>query len=145
MIQKIILKNFSTIGISFLIVFLVSACSREIDYEWTTTSKITFINETTSTIFVKGNDCKSSNILPNKTLIYQHVQVHPGTSLNDKPNINNFEIFIPCTFFYGNTEKCESEVQGIDNYEYKKETRSLEFEFTFRFTEERKSMAKDCN
>ena len=145
MIQKTILKNFSIIGISFLIVFFTSACSKEVDYEWATTSEITFINETTSTIFVKGDSCEISNILPNSSLIYQNIQYHPGSSLNDKPNINNFKIFIPCSFFYGNTEKCEPGVQDIENYEDKKEPRSLKFELTFRFTEERKVAAEPCN
>lgn len=145
MIQKTTLINFSIIRISFLTVLFATACSKEVDYEWKTISEITFINETTSTIIIKGNNCDSLMILPGDTLVYQNIQYHPGSSLNDKPSINNFEIFIPCDFFFDNTEKCEIMVQDIENYENVKEVESLVFELTFRFTEEKKAKAENCN
>ena len=49
----------------------------------------------------------------------------------------------------GNTFKCEQKIYDIKNYENKRQLEpikdTLVFEFTFKFTEEKKMEAEDCN
>ncbi|QDH79262.1 hypothetical protein FKX85_09545 [Echinicola soli] len=124
----------------------ITNCNGISDYDWKTTTKITFINETSEIIsVVGGGDCKESDILPNSTQQYVHKQLQSGNSKRDKPNLNNLSVFIPCSFFYGDTGKCETDVNTVEEWEDLKQTGELEFEFTFRFTEEKKEKAEECN
>ena len=42
-------------------------------------------------------------------------------------------------------DTCEEKIRGLEFYENPKEIAPLVFEFTFRFTEEKKAEAKACN
>ena len=117
-----------------LLIFSTISCEHS-DFDWKTITKITYINETLDVIFVEGVSCKVPNILPNDTLVYEHTQLQSGTSKSDKPSLDNLGTFVPCAFFYGNTRKCEREVNVREAQENHKQTGELEFEYTFRFTE----------
>ncbi len=130
-----------------LIATMVIGCDDPlIDYDWETTTKVTFINETSEAILpVGGCDCKVPNILPNSELVYVHTQFEAGSSLSDKPNTNNLGIYIPCIFFYSNTQKCKESVEEKTTWENFRQIREFEFGFTYRFTEERKANAEPCS
>lgn len=53
---------------------------------------------------------------------------------------------IPCPMGYKDGDKflCERGIEDISNYENRKEIDASVFEFTFRFTEEKKAMAEEC-
>ena len=144
--QEIIWMHYSKLGNKLIYIFLtlmIVGCGRS-DFDWQTTTRITYINETSYTIFVEGISCEVSDIQPNGTLLYEHIQLQSGTSKRDKPKLDNLGIFVPCAFFYGNTRKCEREVNVREAQENHKQIGELEFEYTFRFTEVRSQNATEC-
>lgn len=116
----------------------------ETDFEWEYTTHITFINETDYVIRTSDDLCDVPNILENSTLTYEHTEPHFGTKKSDQPNLDNIETFVPCVFFYGSTPKCETGVNEVENHENRKQIGEFEFEYTFRFTEERFQNAPQC-
>lgn len=102
---------------------------------------IIYINQTSDSI-ISEEGCQR-DIALNDTL-----RIEINERLGVKPNINNFPVSIFfCSMMYkdGNMLKCENKVEDIENYEDRKEISPLVFEFTFRFTEERKANAEPCN
>ena len=103
-----------------------------------------FINETDEAV-LSDSDGYADDIMPNDTLV---VVIEEETFSHKKPNKDNFGIFVSWSFIYkdGDNMLCDSEklIWDISNYEDRKEVDNLVFEFTFRFTEERKAQAKPC-
>lgn len=103
---------------------------------------INYVNETSGDV-LSLEGC-NRNITPGNTLSFTVEE-----TLGSKPNIDDFpvSIFTNCNMMYknGNDLKCEYGINLIDNYEDRKEVSPLVFEFTFRFTEERKNIAELCN
>ncbi len=127
-----------------IFVFLVSCecedCKENGNYKVKVT--INYINETAGNVLsFEGcnKDISSGNTL---TFLVEE-------TVGSKPNINNFpvSIFTNCNMMYedGSGLKCEDGINSIQNYEDRKEVEPLVFEFTFRFTEERKNKAEPCN
>ena len=102
---------------------------------------INYVNETSSNI--KAIECDRV-IAPGATFKLEIEDV-----LGVKPNINNFpvSIFPDCRMAYTDTNnlKCEDGIRNIANYINRKEISPLVFEFTFKFTEQKKSLANICN
>lgn len=151
MLQKINLINYLKIGISFIISLLFLNCGKN-DYVWNAEMKVYFINEINDTIFTNLYDytshlnCPFPYILPMETKRYFVTQEFYGSEKSDIPTIENIkDIRIDCEFFYGRTHNCERRIRNIENYEDRKEISPLVFEFTFRFTEEKKANAESCN
>ncbi len=114
-------------------------CTGDGNYKIKATIK--FINETSSNIISIGCD---REIVPGTTF-----ELEIAETLGTKPNINNFpvSIFSNCSMAYtdGTNLKCEDGIRIIENYIDRKEISPLVFEFTFKFTEQRKSLARLCN
>lgn len=99
---------------------------------------IKFINET-SNLVVSEVGCER-DVEPNGILIFEF-----NERLGTKPDVNNFPVSVfYCEMMYkdGDVFRCE---RGIENYEDRKEVSPLVFEYTFRFTEEKKAQAEPCN
>ena len=111
------------------------------DGNYQTKATIKFINET-SNLVVSEVGCER-DVEPNGILIFEFDE-----RLGTKPDINNFPVSVfYCEMMYkdGDILKCESGVENIENYEDRKEVSPLVFEFTFRFTDEKKAIAEPCN
>lgn len=107
---------------------------------------IYFFNQSNDSIISAG--C-NRDLAVNETY-KQVIRTSLGIKVND---VEEFpvSIFTNCSMKYKIADgfKCEQEIYNINSYENKKQLESIKdtlvFELTFRFTEERKSMAKDCN
>ena len=125
------------------IIFLCFGCgSGEGGKLYTTSATIYLINETN--VVVKSDDILGYIIQPGDTLIHTESLT---SEYSEKPNINNYDPFATnnSLFIYGDNSKCEYRLTRIENYENRKEISSLEFQFTFRFTEEKRENAEPCN
>ena len=168
------MKNNRTIILVLLLGFfyIVFGC-REVQYFSRVDYKAFYINETTDTIYMVGicfihraNSFPSTSgsrndtfeILPNATLIAEgnNVEITGGRNASE-PNTDNFNIILPtsCHIFYKNANQCDygrdedgivarTRFFRIENYENRKEISPLNFEFTYRFTEEVKAEAGEC-
>ena len=103
-----------------------------------------YINNTSSVItndFIENVD----DINVGDTLVIFEDKILEQTLL---PNIDTYSPSINTrTFFYkeGEDLKCEFGARDILNYEVRKEVSPQVFEFTFRFTEEKRELAQVCN
>ncbi len=122
--------------------FCIFSCSIDSGILYKTEATIYLINSTSDTI-LSEEGC-NRNIYPGDTLVLQ--EMNNGES-SVRPNINNYHPFSKgyCDLFYDKSpEKCEIGIRRIENYEDRKEISPLVFEFTFRFTEEKKAKAEPC-
>ncbi|MFK7747089.1 MAG: hypothetical protein AB8B65_01730 [Kordia sp.] len=129
------------ISIISISIVLFSACTQT-ETEYTTSATIYLINETN--VVVKSDDVLGYVIQPKDTLI--HTESYTS-EYNNKPSIDNYDPFPPAgnIFIYGDNSQCERGIDKIENYENRREISELEFEFTFRFTEEKRENAEPCN
>jgi hypothetical protein len=111
---------------------------------FTTSTTIFLINETN--VVVKSDDTLGYIIQPGDTLIRFETFTN---EYSERPNINNYDPFSVVegsrVFIYDNNSECEFGLNDINNYEERKEINPLIFEFTFRFTEEKKANSSPCN
>lgn len=111
---------------------------------FTTSATILLVNETD--VVVKSDDLLGYVIQPGDTLV--HKESHTN-EYSKRPSINNYDPFAVVdgsnVFIYGDNLSCEIGLTDINNYENRKEVKPLEFEFTFRFTEEKKASGVPCN
>ena len=131
--------------IKFLIVGIICTyltCCTQTETQYTTSAKIYLINETS--VIVKSDDILGYVLQPGDTLI--HTESHTN-EYGEKPSIDNYDPFATnnSLFIYGDNSQCELGLHKIENYENRKEVGPLEFEFTFRFTEEKKENSESCN
>jgi len=115
-----------------------------IDYSYKVRGTVFYINESADTVVSLDSHggCEEKVIPPNDTLIYEFSSsVASRKKLNI--NIDNFptDVFTCREMLYkdGSTLRVEEEIKDIKNYENRKETSPRVFEFTFRFTEEKKA------
>jgi len=123
------------------------SCNKEVETKYTTVATIYLINETS--VVVKADDVLGYIIQPGETVIH----LESNTLDGDRPSVDEYFL----SFLYNKNEfkyednelKCESKIFSIEYYENKKELEkkgdTLVFEFTFRFTEEKKAEAEVCN
>jgi len=137
------MNKLQIIGIGILIVCLNACVQREVEYS--TSATIYLINETN--VVVKSGDVLGYIIQPGDTLI--HKESFTTEYGDEGPSINNYDPFPPSPntslFVYGDNSQCERGLHSIENYENRKEVAPLEFEFTFRFTEEKRDNSESCN
>ena len=81
-------------------------------------------------------------IQPGQTVV--HKEEHTS-EYSEKPTAETFTPFGTDYLFLYSRSKCESGLFDIENYETCKEVSPLVFEYTFRFTEERKAKAETCH
>jgi hypothetical protein len=134
------------IGLVMTICIFSSCSCNDCDSKlYTTSAKIYLINET-SVVIKSVSNSLGYIIQPGDTLI--HTESHTN-EYGEKPSIDNYDPFATLSgsrlFIYGDNSKCELGLHKIENYENRKEVNPLEFEFTFRFTEEKKAKAQNCN
>ena len=134
------MNNIKTLVLGMLLAFLSSCVQTETQY--TTSATIFLINNTS--VVIKSDTILGYVIQPGDTLIHRESY---ASEYNNKPSINNYSPFATnnSLFIYGNNSECELGLDTIENYENRKETSPLEFEFTFRFTEEKKANSSPCN
>lgn len=133
--------------LTILILLVYSSCFTEIERKYLTTATVFLINETS--VVIKSDDTLGYVIQPGETIIYTESNTLDG----DRPSINEYFLsflYNKNVFRYEDNElKCEPKIFSIEYYENKKELKqdgdTLIFEFTFRFTEEKKADAKICN
>lgn len=135
-------KIISLIGCLLTSILLLSCSDCSGDGNYRTKATIYFVNKTSDNIASPIVGCER-NINPGDTL-----KLDINETLGSRANIDNFPvtIFSNCTMAYkdGNNLKCENGINDIKNYEDRKEVTPSEFEFTFRFTEEKKAVASLC-
>mgnify|MGYP000046827434 FL=1 len=136
--------------IKYLIALLVlcSSCGEKLIEEiFHTKATIYLINE--SSVIVKSDNTLNYTLHPGERIIHKESNSLDG----DRPNINQYFLsFLQKnnTFTYNDdNSKCEKRIYDILSYENRKELAkvgdTLIFEFTFRFTEEKKAQAEPCN
>jgi hypothetical protein len=134
--------------IKFLAIYILLICfscgTQDKGTVFTTSATIFLINETD--VVVKSDDILGYIIQPGDTLIRTETLTN---DFSEKPNINNYDPLAVVegsrVFIYGNNSECEFGLTDIKNYEDRKEINPLVFEFTFRFTEEKKANSSPCN
>lgn len=124
-----------------LCLYMIS-CNKQVETIYETSAKIYLINN--SSVLIKSDDVLGYSIQPNDTVIHVESNKLDG----DKPHINNYFLSFEKNnnfFRYNNDEsKCEKGIYTVKNYENRKETSDLSFEFTFRFTDEKMAKAESC-
>lgn len=129
---------------AIFIILLSNGCTQsERETLYNTKATIYLINETSDTVF--SEDGCHRNILMKDTLIIKEDLI---SVYSEKPSINNYYPFSKgfCHFFY-DKEKiiCQEGLRNVENYVNRNEIAPLEFEFTFKFTEEKKKNSQPCN
>ena len=139
------MKQFILIANCF---FLIVGCT---DYRWDATFTTIYVNETNDTIFTNlleqntSLECPFDFIAPNKENQLSHKQTFQGSKKSEHPIKEDINyIGKKCRFYYGNTNKCEKGIFNISNYDEAKDLGGYNFEYTFRFTEEKKANADSC-
>ena len=136
------MNNIKILIISISMV-LLNACTLYITEPlYTTSATIYLINETD--VIVRSSESFGYEIQPGDTLI--HTESYTSIYKN-RPSIDNYNPFPPASilFIYGNNNsQCEYGLRRIENYENRSEISPLEFEFTFRFTEEKRANSTPC-
>ncbi len=135
----------------------------ETDYIVRVDFTVFYINQTTDTIYMFGAcpitgdtpiKTDTLQILPNDTLT---LGMNDAETISSEPviNINDIRLNLSCHIFYKNANQCDygrdedgivarTRFFRIENYENRKEISPLNFEFTYRFTEEVKAEAGEC-
>lgn len=129
------------ISIGVFIVLICSSCFQQIDKKFSTKATIFLVNETDK--IIKSNERLNYTIQPGDTLIHKESNVLDG----DRPTIDQYFLsFLEnMDVFKYDDNTCEEKIRALEFYENRKEIAPLEFEFTFRFTEERKASGVPCN
>ena len=132
-------------NLKFLILILLTlcfGCSSECCL-YKPSAKIYLINESSSVVKTVDNSCFEYEIQPGETLIHEESF---ESEWSKKPTAKTYQPFSTCyLFYYVDNSKCEVGLRDIENYEDIKEVSDLNFELTFRFTDERKENAETCN
>lgn len=106
-------------------------------------AKIYLINESSSVVKIVDNSCFEYKMKPGETLIHHESY---ETEYSKKPTVNDYRPFPDCyRFYYIDNSKCEVSLRDIENYENLKDVSDLNFELTFRFTDEKMENAEPCN
>jgi len=129
--------------LAICILIICFSCNKgEEETQYTTSATIYLVNETS--VVVKSDDILGYIIQPGETLI--HTESHTN-EYGKKPSIDSYDPFATnnSLFIYSDNSKCEIGLNDIGNYEDKKEINPLKFEFTFRFTEEKRANSEPCN
>ena len=106
--------------------------------EYETSATIYLVNETSGV--VKSSRTFDYEIQPGQTVVHKEAYTGEHT---EKPTTENYRPFYSTRYlFFYDESKCETGLRDIENYENRKEVSPLVFEFTFRFTEEKKAKAK---
>ncbi|MDC3403020.1 hypothetical protein OAX38_02390 [Flavobacteriaceae bacterium] len=137
------MNNIKFLIIISISIILLNACTIA-EPQYTTSATIYLINETS--VVIKSDDISGYVIQPGDTLIRSESLT---SEYKEKPSINNYQPFANFAgrrmFKYGDdSSQCEYGLIRIENYEDRKETSPLEFEFTFRFTEEKRENSEPC-
>lgn len=102
---------------------------------------IYLVNETSGV--VKSSRTFDYEIQPGQTVL--HKEEYKNGEFAEKPTTETYSPFYSTRYlFFYDESKCETKLRDIKNYENRKEVSPLVFEFTFRFTEERKATAETC-
>ena len=131
------------IGLIFLLAEISCDCQGcKGDGHFTVKATVYYINETADSILlVQG--CYT-DIAPNDSLVFLIDEAIGNIPNVDDFPIGAFTIICPMGYKEGDKFLCERGIEDISNYENRKEVEDLVFEFTFRFTEERKAVAEEC-
>lgn len=117
-------------------------CEKQEGKIYNITETIYLINESSQVVI--SDETLGYVIQPSETIIHKETNSLDG----DRPSVD--EYFLSFTrdgnhFKYGNGElNCEKKIHDINFYENRKEVSDLNFEFTFRFTEERRNNSEPC-
>ena len=102
-----------------------------------------YVNQTSESIW--SEEGCGFYINPADTLIYVEDEIF---ELQLRPSVDIYPLRFStnnCIMTYDEEGKlCEYGIKDILNYENRKEVEDLIFEFTFRFTEEKKAVAEEC-
>ena len=124
---------------------LTGCCGEDCNSKlYKTSATIYLVNETSGV--VKSSRTFHYEIQPGQTLVHKESYTVESTK---KPTTETYIPFAATTsfdalFFYDKF-KCETGLLNTKNYENRKEVSPLVFEVTFKFTEERKRKAINCN
>ena len=111
------------------------------DTSYKTSATIYLVNETSGV--VKSSRTFDYEIQPGQTVL--HKEEYKNGEFAEKPTTETYSPFYSTRYlFFYDESKCETKLRHIKNYENRKEVSPLVFEFTFRFTEERKATAETC-
>ncbi len=128
--------------ILILLSITYSGCSTDCCI-YKTTAKIYLINESSSVVKSSDSRCFDYEIQPGETIIHEESFENEYSS---KPSIENYQPFPTCyLFYYLANSKCETTLTDLNSYEDVKEISDLNFELTFRFTDEKMNLAQPCN
>ena len=135
--------------IPFLLIVLavtLSCCKVIIDYSYKVRGTVFYINESADTVVSLDSrgGCEKKLIPPNDTLVYGFSGIIRSRQ-DINTNIDNFPYYVftcgEMLYKDGSVLRVEEEIKDLKNYENRKEISPGVFEFTFRFTEEKKAKA----
>jgi len=132
------MNNKLILTVSILIICF--GCTTERIYDSTAT--IYLIND--SSVVVKSDDVLNYVIQPGETIIHKEANSLDG----GRPTVKDYYLSFNKNnnvFIYDDDNlKCEREIYIVTNYENRLEISDLNFEFTFRFTDEKMANAVSC-
>jgi hypothetical protein len=142
--------------ISFYVAMSLFSCGKQVEKFKTIDVTFYYINETSETVTISGFcgfdefknlQSQSIDILPGNTLVLH--QKERMYTIPPNPSVEKITLYTggDCKVTYNN-ESCSGILDDFGNilhYEDRKEVSPLVFEFTFRFTEEKKAQAEPCN
>ena len=128
--------------VTVIIGLLTGCCARSggCDSLYKTSATIYLVNET-SGVVKSYSSTFDYEIQPGQTVVRKEEYTH---EYREKPTAETYSPFGTDYLFLYSRSKCETGLRDIENYENRKEVSPLVFEFTFRFTEERKAKAETC-
>lgn len=137
------MNNLKKLGIILLtLLTLCFGCSTECCL-YKTSAKIYLINQSSSVVKSVYDRCFEYEIQPGDTLI--HNESFEG-EYSKRPTAKTYQPFQTCYLFkYLSNSKCEVGLRDIENFDNVKELSDLNFELTYRFTDEKKENAELCN
>ena len=110
------------------------------DTLYKTSATIYLVNET-SGVVKSYSSTFDYEIQPGQTVVHKESFTH---EYSKKPTTETYSPFGTDYLFFYDESKCENGLRDIENYEKRKEVSPLVFEFTFRFTKEKKAKAETC-
>ncbi len=132
----------NNIAFSIVLLTLCLSCNNREETIYNTNATIYLINE--SSVIVKSDNELNYTLHPGERIIHKESNSLDG----GRPDINEYFLSFlqkKNTFIYNDdNSKCEEGIYNIINYEDRKEISDLNFEFTFRFTDEKMANAKPC-
>lgn len=150
------INSLSLMNKVIIIALLLLSCESQIERFETIDITFYYINDTIDTVSISGTcgfdefksrQNQSIDLLPGDTLSLH--QKERKYTIPPNPSIDNITLYTggDCRVVYNN-KYCSGildDFGNISHYESRKEVSPLVFEFTFRFTEERKANANPCN